>query len=189
MALASNGAGQSLANDVYASDSFRMAEKDPSTMSIESLLTLANNIKQLPDDPQSEKWGSHKLEKAYAMAVALNALSSKIDKSVDISRGPMANVPPPKAAGMPAGVCPSAIANPAWREEYIAALKANQTYATLVDQQVAVREEVSSLGVFVKKYMKNYFISEELEKFISSLETNKLFEKNRDEIRAIIDPK
>ena len=84
-------------------------------------------------------WEKERSAKAKLWLHAWQRLESQIDRNFDFSKRP-AKVMPPEETGLPAGVAPEAITNPALRAKYEEAIAANMKLANYRNRQLMLRE-------------------------------------------------
>jgi hypothetical protein len=101
--------------------------------------TLANEA--LPSRSERPERDRVEADRRLGRSVAAfsRALFTTLDPKFDPDRLPALNVAPPAATGLPAGIAPSAIADPGLRAEYQRALDENAAYAARYRQQQTLR--------------------------------------------------
>ena len=83
-------------------------------------------------------WDKERSAKAKLWLHAWQRLESQIDRNFDFSKRP-SKVMPPEETGLPAGVAPEAITNPALRAKYEEAIAANMKLANKSNHQLMLR--------------------------------------------------
>jgi hypothetical protein len=94
----------------------------------------------MPSAPKGEEWAQQRTADLKLWFQAWKRVHDAIDPRWNPNDLPQANVAPPPAAQMPAGVVPEAIKNPRLRAEYEAAIAANQRKAERYNQQYVARK-------------------------------------------------
>jgi hypothetical protein len=84
-------------------------------------------------------WEKERSAKAKLWLHAWQRLNSQIDRSFDFTKRP-STVMPPEESGLPAGVAPEAIRDPALRAKYKEAIDANVKLANTRNHQLKLRE-------------------------------------------------
>ncbi len=106
-----------------------------------------------PSAPTGPEWTKQRSEDVKAWLHAWQRLSDAIDPTWDPKDLPQANVAPPAATGLPAGVGPEAINDPALRREYEAAIADNDRKAERRKTQYQLRQRLKRFSPWAEKYV------------------------------------
>lgn len=106
-----------------------------------------------PFAPTGLDWAKKRSEDVKAWLHAWRRLSDAIDPTWDPKDLPQANVAPPAATGLPAGVGSEAINDPALRRKYEAAITENNRKAERYRTQYQLRQQLKDFSPWPEKYI------------------------------------
>jgi hypothetical protein len=105
-----------------------------------------------PATPPSE-WAAQRREGAGLWLRARRRLEAELDPSFDVMNRPALNIEPPRGARLPSGAAPEAVADPALRAEYQAAIDRNREKAAAYDRQFELRALRLRLSAEMERYL------------------------------------
>lgn len=150
-----------------------LAGKRPLPTTYDDLSCLGSHVLALPDSPKDPAWTTQKLVKLRLMTQIVQIADRLVVPNFDFSKKPMMNVIPPAAAGVPSGVDPRAIRDPALHAEYKASLAANEKLAhAYILQNRLGKYKTRWLG-YIDSFSSQYFSAEEMKQADTILDTLK----------------
>ena len=102
-------------------------------------LAVIENLGQDPREAQTHSQAAH-TEKLHLLLAVFNHIDAKIKSEFNFEDVPAMNIAPPPETGLPAGVDPSAIADPTIRTQYEKEIAANQAKARLYEFQLGLHK-------------------------------------------------
>lgn len=153
-----------------------LARADTFSLELETKLLPFLSIDLNPTEKTNgldSAWARERSDKTKLWLHAWQRMEKEIDRNFNFNDRAFLNVSPPDKTGLPAGVSPEAVKDPALRAQYEAAISANAEKARKYNRQHALRyiDETFSKNAeqyLIRAYSTPPFNTEELTKYLNA---------------------